>query len=75
MAAKRSKPSPGGWRPGKEPINLYRDDLREALGRCGKALAAMRPVLNEHGAGILSSRVMAGFSSIEINRGRAGDDC
>ena len=42
MAAKRSKQSPGGWRPGKEAINLYRDDLREALGRSGKTLATMR---------------------------------
>ena len=55
MAAKRSKPSPGGWRPGKEPINLYRDDLREALGRSGKTLAAMRRALNEHGAGVLDA--------------------
>ena len=55
MAAKRSKQSPGGWRPGKEPLNLYRDDLREALGRGGKTLAAMRRALNEHGAGTLDA--------------------
>ena len=55
MAAKRSKRSPGGWRPGKEPINLYRDDLREALGRSGKTLATMRRALDEHGAGVLDA--------------------
>ena len=41
------------WRSGKSPLNLYRDDLREALGRGGKTLAAMRRALNEHGAGVL----------------------
>ena len=55
MTAKRSKPSSGGWRPGREPIDLYRDDLREALGRSGKTLAAMRRALNEHGAGVLDA--------------------
>ena len=55
MAAKRSKQSPGERQPGKEPLNLYRDDLREALGRGGKALAAMRRALNEHGAGTLDA--------------------
>ena len=40
-------------RPGKSPLNLYRDDLREALGRSGKTLAAMRRAVNEHGAGAL----------------------
>ena len=55
MAAKRSKQPPGGWRPGKEPINLYRDDLRDALGRSGKTLASMRRALNEYGAGVLDA--------------------
>ena len=72
MAAKRSTRTPGGWRPDMEPINLYRDDLREALGRDGKTLAAMRRALKKHGAGIFSAGVMTGFSSSEINRGCAG---
>ena len=55
MAAKQSNPSHGAWRPGKEPINLYRDGLREALGRSGKTLAAMCRALNEHGAGVLDA--------------------
>ena len=41
-------------RPGKSPLNLYRNDLREALGRSGKTLAAKRRAVNEHGAGVLN---------------------
>ena len=44
-------------RPGKSPLNLYRDDLREALGRSGKTLAAKRRAVNERGAGVLDGPV------------------
>ena len=55
MATNRSKPSPSGWPPGKSQLNVYCDDLRHALGRSGKTLAAMRRALNEHGAGVLDT--------------------
>lgn len=35
-------------RPGKSPLNLYRDDLREALGRSGKTLAAKRRIAEKN---------------------------
>ena len=43
------------WQPGKSPLNLYRDDLREALGRSGKTLTAMRHACNTYGAGVLDA--------------------
>ena len=43
------------WQPGKSALNLYRTDLREALGRSGKTLAAMRCACNTYGAGVLES--------------------
>ena len=43
------------WRPGKTPLNLYRDDLREAIGRGGQTLAAMRRACNEYGDGVLET--------------------
>ncbi len=43
------------FQPGKSPLNLYRTDLREALGRGGKTLTAMRRACNEHGAGVLEA--------------------
>ena len=49
-AKKGAKRAPA-WQAVKSPLNLYRDDLREALGRSGKTLAAMRRAVNEHGAG------------------------
>ena len=52
MARKRTKRAPAR-QTAKSPLNLYRDDLREALGRSGKTLAAMRRAVNEHGAGVL----------------------
>ena len=52
MATQRTKRAPA-WQTAKSPLNLYRDDLRDALGRSGKTLAAMRRAVNEHGAGIL----------------------
>ena len=44
-----------GWLTEKSPLNLYRDDLREALGRSGRTLAAMRRACNEYGAGVLAT--------------------
>ena len=44
-----------GWRMEKSPLNLYRDDLREALGRSGRTLAAMRRACNTYGAGVLET--------------------
>ena len=43
------------WQPGKSSINLYRGDLRKALGRGGRALTAMRRACNAYGAGVLES--------------------
>ena len=43
------------WQPGKSPLNLYRDDLREALGRGESTLVAMRRACNTYGAGVLES--------------------
>ena len=41
------------WQQSKAPQNLYADQLRDALGRGGKPLAAMRRAINAHGAGVL----------------------
>ena len=51
MARKRKRTS--AWQTAKSPLDLYRDDLRESLGRSGKTLAAMRRAVDEHGAGVL----------------------
>ena len=53
LGKKRAKQAPAPWQTQKAPINLYRDDLREALGRSGKTLRAMRRAVNEFGAGVL----------------------
>ncbi len=52
MARKRTKRAPA-WQTAKSPLDLYRDDLRESVGRSGKTLAAMRRAVDEHGAGVL----------------------
>ena len=54
MARERTKRAQA-WQMAKSPLNLYRDDLREALGKSGKTSAAMRRAVNEHGAGVLDA--------------------
>lgn len=39
----------------QQALGIYRDSLREALGRSGKTLAAMRRALDEYGAGVLDT--------------------
>ena len=39
----------------RSPLDIYRNDLREALGRSGKTLAAMRRALDDYGAGVLDT--------------------
>ena len=56
MSSKRStKKARRGtsWATPSAPLTVYRDGLREALGRSGKTLAAMRRALNAHGASVL----------------------
>ena len=59
MAAKRAakkaarKEAGAAWATQPTPLNLYRSSLREALGRGGRTLAAMRRACNAHGAGDL----------------------
>ena len=65
------------WRPGKSHLNLYRDDLREALGRSGKTLAAMRRAANEHGAGVLdvSDRTVKVWSDLHLGHANIIEYC
>ena len=53
MASKRITSSPTSWQTQKSPLNVYREGLRDALGRSGKTLRAMRRAVNEYGAGVL----------------------
>ena len=43
------------WRSDQSPLDLYRDDLRKALGRGGNTLVAMRRAADEYGAGMLDA--------------------
>ena len=53
MASKRITSSPASWQTQKSPLNVYREGLRDALGRSGKTLRAMCRAVNEYGAGVL----------------------
>ena len=56
MASKRRREQqlPGRrWQHQKAPQQLYADQIREALGRGGKPLTAMRRAIEAHGAGVL----------------------
>lgn len=65
MAGKRTKRAPA-WQTAKSPLNLYRDDLRESLGRSGRTLAAMRrAVINTVPASSIST----------VPRSRSGPTC
>ena len=53
MGNRQAKRAPPAWQTARSPLNLYREDLREALGRGGTTLRAMRRAVNEYGAGVL----------------------
>ena len=53
MGNRQAKRAPPAWQTARSPLNLYREDLREALGRSGTTLRAMRRAVNEYGAGVL----------------------
>ena len=54
-AKKAGKATRSGWATPPSPLTVYRDGLRDALGRGGRTLAAMRRALNTYGAGTLES--------------------
>ena len=51
-AAKKARKA-AAWATPPAPLTVYRDGLRDALGRSGKTLQAMRRALNTYGAGTL----------------------
>ena len=51
-AAKEARKA-ASWATPPAPLTVYRDGLRDALGRGGKTLQAMRRALNTYGAGTL----------------------
>ena len=51
-AAKKARKA-ANWATPPAPLTVYRNDLREALGRSGRVLRAMRRALNEYGSGML----------------------
>ena len=53
MGNRQAKRAPPAWQTARSPLNLYREDLREALGRSGKTLSSMRRAVDEYGAGVL----------------------
>ena len=66
----RRKKGPARPRP-KQLAELYRDDLREALGRGGKRLSSMRRALELHGAGTLDAPDAAVKAWSDLHLGHA----
>ena len=73
MTKKRSKQA--SWQTQKAPIDLYREDLREALGKSGKTLRAMRRAVNEHGATVLDVDDEAVNARSDLHLGHANIIC